>query len=244
MLKNFIKLFILVIIVSAFFAIPAQAKKTLNEWSGVLQQTMGPTGYNTLTNMPQTVPELAGFWIKTALSVVGIVFFIFMFYAGFLWMTARGAEETIKKAQSTIIMAVIGLLIIVSGYAITDFMVKYLVEGQTADTGTQTQDLNKGPLGCCVDWVSSGKKYSDTWKDEWGSGGASQFDSQRACRVTTEDDCQFQGESTTAYDKLGCPGPANGCWEWHEDGGKFGEISEETNKQCTWVYCQARFGEE
>jgi len=78
MLKNFIKLFLLIVVASAFFAIPVDAKKTADQALGVLGQTVGQAGYDTLTKMPQTVPELAGFWIKTALSVVGIVFFIFM----------------------------------------------------------------------------------------------------------------------------------------------------------------------
>lgn len=220
MSKNLAKIFLLVIIISSFFIAPVHAKKTYKDATNILNEALPSTGY-TNTALPQNVPELIGFWIKIALSAVGIIFFVLMFYAGYLWMTARGAEETITTAKNTIIMAVIGLIIVVSGYAISNFIVTYVVERQAGNPATDTENLGTGPLGCCVDWVSSGDKYTDIIKDSWGSGGASKFDSTRACRVTTEADCRLQGESTTAYDKLGCP-EGEGCWMFYTDDGYNG----------------------
>ena len=68
---------------------------------------------------------LIGAVISTALSLVGLIFLILMVYAGYLWMTARGEEDQIDKARKIIIAAIIGLVIVVSAYAIT-----VLVTGQ------------------------------------------------------------------------------------------------------------------
>lgn len=68
------------------------------------------------------VTQVAATAIKVFLSVLGIIFIILILIAGFNWMTAAGDEEKIKKATATIRAAIIGLLIIVSAYAITYFV--------------------------------------------------------------------------------------------------------------------------
>ena len=76
-----------------------------------------------------SVSELSGNIIGSVLSIIGVIFFILTVYAGALWMTARGQEEVIKKAQNTLIAAIIGLVITIGSYAITNFIL------QSADTG-------------------------------------------------------------------------------------------------------------
>ena len=68
--------------------------------------------------------------IRTALTLVGIVFLVLMIYGGFLWMTDRGSEAQVKKAINLIQSAVIGLIIVVSAYAITYFVVQAIGKGQ------------------------------------------------------------------------------------------------------------------
>jgi len=43
-------------------------------------------------------------------------------YAGLMWMTAGGNEDRIKKARQILIAAIIGLVIVLSAYAITQFI--------------------------------------------------------------------------------------------------------------------------
>lgn len=64
----------------------------------------------------------AGKIIGAVLAFVGILFFILMIYAGILWMTARGNEEQVSKAKDLIMAAIIGLIIVMSAYAITAFV--------------------------------------------------------------------------------------------------------------------------
>ncbi len=72
--------------------------------------------------------------IQAALGLMGIVVVVLIIYGGFLWMTAGGDEEKIGKAKKTIINAVIGLAIILSSYAITQFIVTRLI-GATTGAG-------------------------------------------------------------------------------------------------------------
>lgn len=64
--------------------------------------------------------------IRIVLSLLAIIFLVLTIVAGFRWMTAAGNEEAVKKAQATIKMAVIGLVIILAAYSITYFVFKYL----------------------------------------------------------------------------------------------------------------------
>ena len=65
------------------------------------------------------LPTVVGIAIRTGLSLVGMIFFILMFYAGYLWMTARGESDQVDKAKKIIIASSIGLVIVVSAYAIS-----------------------------------------------------------------------------------------------------------------------------
>lgn len=67
--------------------------------------------------------SIIGIGIQTALAFVGLIFMVLMIYAGYLWMTARGEEEPIKKAQKIITACVIGLVLVVSAFAITRLVI-------------------------------------------------------------------------------------------------------------------------
>lgn len=67
--------------------------------------------------------------IQVFLSLLGIIFVILLVYGGYLWMNARGNEEQVKKAKDTIRMAIIGLVIVTSAYAITYFVFNALPDG-------------------------------------------------------------------------------------------------------------------
>lgn len=68
------------------------------------------------------VGTTAGNLIRGALSVVGLLFFLLIFYGGFTWMTARGNEEQIKKSRNTVVAAAIGLVIVLAAYALTSLV--------------------------------------------------------------------------------------------------------------------------
>ena len=65
--------------------------------------------------------------IRIALGFLGIIAIGLIIYAGWLWMTADGQEEKIEKAKKILINAVIGLVIILSAFAIASFILSKLL---------------------------------------------------------------------------------------------------------------------
>ena len=74
--------------------------------------------------------------INVALGFLGIVAVIIILYGGVIWMTASGSQDKIKKAQGIIVAGAIGLAIILSAYAITQFVISEFI-GATTDTLTE-----------------------------------------------------------------------------------------------------------
>ncbi len=85
------------------------------------------TGLNGTTDLRVTIALI----IRTVLGLLGIVTVALMVYAGFLWMSAGGNSEQIGTAKSVMINATIGLVIILSAYAITYAVFSILLDGTT-----------------------------------------------------------------------------------------------------------------
>ncbi|MBN2854303.1 hypothetical protein JXK06_02080 [Patescibacteria group bacterium] len=60
--------------------------------------------------------------ISIVLSLLALIFLVLTIMAGFKWMNAGGNEEEVKKAQTTLKNAIIGLVIVLAAYAITYFI--------------------------------------------------------------------------------------------------------------------------
>jgi hypothetical protein len=73
-----------------------------------------------------TLPGRVGVIIGSILAFLGLIFFVLVIYAGFLWMSARGNDTQIKDAQKIMKSAIIGLLIVLSAYIITAFVGRIL----------------------------------------------------------------------------------------------------------------------
>lgn len=67
-----------------------------------------------------------GTMISVILGLLGIIFLVLTIYAGLLWMTAGGNGDQVKKAQQILGNAVIGLILTLSSYAITYFVIGYV----------------------------------------------------------------------------------------------------------------------
>ncbi len=84
-----------------------------------------------IANGPADPGEIAARIISQVLGFIGILFLILMIWGGLLWMTAAGNDEQIKKATSVITAALIGLVIVLSAYAITRFVGQSLLNSTT-----------------------------------------------------------------------------------------------------------------
>jgi uncharacterized membrane protein len=74
-----------------------------------------------------TLSEIIGQAVSIILSLLGIVFIVFIILAGYRWMTAGGNQETISKAKGSLQSSIIGLIIVVSAYAIWEFIASQLL---------------------------------------------------------------------------------------------------------------------
>ncbi len=66
--------------------------------------------------------------INVVLGILGIIVVVIILYAGFTWMTAGGNDEQVGKAKKILSAAVIGLVIVMSAYAITKFVIYNLYQ--------------------------------------------------------------------------------------------------------------------
>ncbi len=68
--------------------------------------------------------EIAAEIINISLGFLGIIAVIIVLFGGFKWMTAMGNDEGIGEAKKLIAAGVIGLAIILSAYAISQFVLR------------------------------------------------------------------------------------------------------------------------
>ena len=61
--------------------------------------------------------------LKYFLTFVGIIFLVYIVYAGFSWMTAGGNDDKIKRAKETLTAGVIGITVIIMAFAIARFVI-------------------------------------------------------------------------------------------------------------------------
>lgn len=99
--------------------VPVASAQGLKNAPGKLGTTAAKAGTESTGNIENVV----GTGIRTALTLVGLIFLVLMVYAGYLWMTARGEESQIDKAKDIISAALIGLVVVLGAYAITTLVI-------------------------------------------------------------------------------------------------------------------------
>jgi len=83
--------------------------------------------YGTATGLGESdIRQTVGQIINVALSLLGIVALVIILAGGFKWMTAGGNEEKVMEARKMIFSGIIGLAIILSGFAIARFVLNQL----------------------------------------------------------------------------------------------------------------------
>src|SRR3989339_875079 len=100
-----------------------------------LAETAGEAGLTAYGG--SDLPTLIGKVLGTGLSLVGVLFFGLMIYGGITWMLAKGSAEEEKKALQTIIAAIIGIIIVLSSYAITKFVFSSIQSSGGANGSSQ-----------------------------------------------------------------------------------------------------------
>jgi len=116
--KIIISFFILVVV---FFSIAFAQAAILNDSTSINAQNVAirdAAGFDTANTIGDTV----GYVIKAFIMLLGIIFVVLLVLEGYKWMMARGEEEKVREARDGIMRAVIGIIIVISAYAITYFV--------------------------------------------------------------------------------------------------------------------------
>lgn len=74
----------------------------------------------------------AGTIIATVLGLIGVVFVILLIYAGLTYMISQGKKEEVDKALSTIKNSIIGLVIILGAYVVSNFVINAVFNESTS----------------------------------------------------------------------------------------------------------------
>lgn len=117
--------------VTMFSAVPALAAST-NTPSRLQPTDLLPSDVSAESglgdsNLQVTIARI----IRVAMSLLGIVAVVIVLIGGFTWMTAGGNDEKVGEAKKWIFAGVIGLAIILSAYAIANFVINQLVTATT-----------------------------------------------------------------------------------------------------------------
>ena len=144
-MKKHILTIIFIIIASFVLTTAAVDAQGLGDASNVFEEVAGSgskgAGADAFGKNPE---DIIGKGIGAAITLVGMIFLVLMVYAGYLWMTARGEEAEVEKAQKIITAALIGFFIVASAYAITKFVSGKLggESGEVAPAGDEDKSID------------------------------------------------------------------------------------------------------
>ncbi len=114
---------------------------SVSAWdSGIRRWGETVTGENKIVLSNDLAGTLAGI-VALATGTIGVIFLVLTVYAGILWMTAAGNDEKIGKAKKFFVDGVIGFVIAMSAFSITQLVTQRVVNA-TSNNATSSE-------GCC-----------------------------------------------------------------------------------------------
>lgn len=83
------------------------------------------------TNIPQTPMQIISAIITVLLGLLGFITFGIILIAGYKWITSTGDPKKIQEAKAQILQATIGLVVVLSAYAIANFIISAVTTATT-----------------------------------------------------------------------------------------------------------------
>jgi len=119
-------LFVLPLVMNT--ALAQSSSDNSNLWEGVQN--------NLNSNLKdKTLPNIITGIINIIMGVLGVIVVLIILWGGFIWMTAGGETDKVEKAKKMIYSGIIGLIIIISSYAIASFVLNAILNiGGTGST--------------------------------------------------------------------------------------------------------------
>lgn len=91
---------------------------------GKLDAVSGNAGFTTGADPSGAINPIISNTISIVLSFLGVIFLLLAIRAGYLWMTAQGDAKKVEEAKDILTRAVIGLIVVVSAYAISAYVIQ------------------------------------------------------------------------------------------------------------------------
>ncbi len=93
---------------------------------------LGQVGAATYGNSdgPGSIETMIGLVLEVVLGLLGVIMLVLVIYAGFLWMTAGGKADQVEKAKNIMRNGAVGLVLILSAYAVTVFVINSLTPNE------------------------------------------------------------------------------------------------------------------
>ena len=103
-----------------------------------IQKGIGATGAGS-SNGPKLEAIIASI-IQTMFFIIGVLAVIVIIYSGFLFIVASGNPQTIQKAKTSIVYAVVGLVVAIMAYAIVGFVVNTFQGGSGSNSSAPASE--------------------------------------------------------------------------------------------------------
>jgi len=101
-------------------ASPVYAQTLSKDIISQVDSAGGNAGY--ATSSTSTPMVFFASFISVMLSIIGMLFFVLLIYAGYVRLTAHGEEDRLKESTKTMVAALLGLTIVLLSYSITKFV--------------------------------------------------------------------------------------------------------------------------
>jgi len=117
-MKKILGFLVIFIIINFIFSVFALEIAQAGQFSGGLQNVAG-----NVPGLGKATPQVfAATLVKSLIIFVGVIFMIVLIYGGALYMFSQGDPKKVQRAKSLIVTAIIGLVIIMTAYAIAYFV--------------------------------------------------------------------------------------------------------------------------
>lgn len=84
-----------------------------------------------------SISKIITFAFNFVVAIAGVIFIIMMLVGGIQYLTAAGNEESLGKAKGTMIQSIVGLIIVLSSWAIGTWIL-----GSVGITSNENEDFN------------------------------------------------------------------------------------------------------
>ena len=109
----------------ALAALATPARSLAQDYTTQLNNT-GVAVYGTANPASSNLPYIVGNIINAFLSILGIYFLYLVMRSGWLWMSAQGDSKQVVEAKDTMVRAIVGLIILMAAYSITNYVIDSL----------------------------------------------------------------------------------------------------------------------